>query len=223
MKIHCLTLGILFLLTFAVNIHAASFDCSKATSEVEKLICGDDELSKLDDSLNTAYLLALERPDIKKPCSPFFLATLSCPSLSLDADSLPSFLPPNSTSSDQLKAACSASSKSSPKSDSGLSRCFFCIHLVLYLTNSLRFQASPFLAQRLFEKPSELVLGMLPPILTRFVKAYQARDASAPSFEASSRLYLSFEQIQPGIHSTFFGCFLCQESEQLLYVHGKGY
>jgi len=46
-------------------IHAASFDCSKATSEVEKLICGNDELSKLDESLNKAYLQALEWKDIK--------------------------------------------------------------------------------------------------------------------------------------------------------------
>ena len=48
------------------EIHAASFDCGKATSEVEKLICGDDELSKLDESLNKAYLQALQRTDIKK-------------------------------------------------------------------------------------------------------------------------------------------------------------
>ena len=35
---------------------AASFDCGKAASEVEKIICGDDELSRLDESLNKAYL-----------------------------------------------------------------------------------------------------------------------------------------------------------------------
>jgi len=55
-----------FLLTFAGNLHAASFDCSKATSEVEKIICGDDELSKLDQALNKAYLQALKRTDMKK-------------------------------------------------------------------------------------------------------------------------------------------------------------
>ncbi|MGO9122665.1 MAG: ankyrin repeat domain-containing protein [Desulfomonilaceae bacterium] len=44
---------------------AASFDCSKASSEVEKIICGNDELSKLDDSLNKAYVQALEWKDIK--------------------------------------------------------------------------------------------------------------------------------------------------------------
>jgi uncharacterized protein len=45
---------------------AASFDCSKATSEVEKLICGNDDLSRLDEYLHKAYLKALKRPDIKQ-------------------------------------------------------------------------------------------------------------------------------------------------------------
>jgi len=48
-----------------VNVHAANFDCGKATSKVEKIICSDGELSKLDESLNKAYLEALQRPDIK--------------------------------------------------------------------------------------------------------------------------------------------------------------
>ncbi len=47
-------------------IFAASFDCSKATSEVEKLICGNDDLSRLDESLHKAFLKALKRPDIKE-------------------------------------------------------------------------------------------------------------------------------------------------------------
>jgi ankyrin repeat protein/uncharacterized protein len=45
--------------------HAASFDCGKAESEVEKMICSDDELSRLDESLHKAYLEALKRTDIK--------------------------------------------------------------------------------------------------------------------------------------------------------------
>jgi uncharacterized protein YecT (DUF1311 family) len=45
----------------AGNIHAASFDCSKATSEVEKIICANDELSRLDDSLMKAYQRVLDR------------------------------------------------------------------------------------------------------------------------------------------------------------------
>lgn len=40
--------------------HAASFDCAKAATKVEKLICADAELSKLDDELNTAYKKALQ-------------------------------------------------------------------------------------------------------------------------------------------------------------------
>jgi uncharacterized protein len=54
--------GFLFLLTPA---HAASFDCGKAASEVEKLICGNEELSRLDESLNKAYLRVLERTNTK--------------------------------------------------------------------------------------------------------------------------------------------------------------
>jgi uncharacterized protein len=61
-----LALVAFLLLIVAGNVHAASFDCGKATSEIEKLICGNDELSKLDESLNATYLKALERPDIRK-------------------------------------------------------------------------------------------------------------------------------------------------------------
>ena len=53
----------LFLLTTA---HAASFDCREARTKIEKLICSNDELSKLDESLNEAYLRALNRADIKQ-------------------------------------------------------------------------------------------------------------------------------------------------------------
>lgn len=38
---------------------AVSFDCTKAATKVEKLICGDEELSKLDEELNAAYKTAL--------------------------------------------------------------------------------------------------------------------------------------------------------------------
>lgn len=40
--------------------HAASFDCAKAGTKVEKLICGDAALSKLDEELNVAYKAALQ-------------------------------------------------------------------------------------------------------------------------------------------------------------------
>lgn len=48
------------------GIFAASFDCEKAASKIEKLICSDDELSQLDESLSEAYLQALERANIKQ-------------------------------------------------------------------------------------------------------------------------------------------------------------
>lgn len=37
-----------------------SFDCAKASSEVEKLICGDPELAQLDRSLSDLYHRVLE-------------------------------------------------------------------------------------------------------------------------------------------------------------------
>ena len=46
------------LLVFSPEISAQtvpSFDCSKATTEVEKLICSDDELAKLDVEMNKSY------------------------------------------------------------------------------------------------------------------------------------------------------------------------
>lgn len=55
--------SLLFLLTTA---QAASFDCRKAKTEVEKLICSNEELSKLDESLNEAYLRTLHRTDIRQ-------------------------------------------------------------------------------------------------------------------------------------------------------------
>ena len=48
-------LSFVSLLIFSTEISAKtapSFDCAKATTEVEKLICSDDELAKLDDSDN---------------------------------------------------------------------------------------------------------------------------------------------------------------------------
>lgn len=47
-------------LVLATTAQAASFDCAKAGTKVEKLICGDAELSKLDEELNTAYKTALQ-------------------------------------------------------------------------------------------------------------------------------------------------------------------
>ncbi|MHB8624486.1 MAG: lysozyme inhibitor LprI family protein [Sulfuricaulis sp.] len=47
-------------LTLLATAQAASFDCEKAVSTIEKTICGDDELSKLDEKLYTAYKNALQ-------------------------------------------------------------------------------------------------------------------------------------------------------------------
>jgi uncharacterized protein len=53
-----------FLLANAVQ--AASFDCSKAATKIEKMICSDTKLSKLDEDLNSAYLSALQDGSQKK-------------------------------------------------------------------------------------------------------------------------------------------------------------
>ena len=57
--------ALITILVIPCRILAASFDCGKAMSEAEKIICGSDELSKLDESLKKAYLQALEWKDIK--------------------------------------------------------------------------------------------------------------------------------------------------------------
>jgi uncharacterized protein YecT (DUF1311 family) len=45
------------------QVQAASFDCAKAGTKVEKLICANDELSKLDEALAAAYADALKSTD----------------------------------------------------------------------------------------------------------------------------------------------------------------
>lgn len=56
--------GLLFVvlpLCLAVNVQAASFDCDKASTKVEKMICSSAELAKLDDELNRVYEEALKK------------------------------------------------------------------------------------------------------------------------------------------------------------------
>ena len=53
-------LYVLGLLVMALPAQAASFDCGKVATKVENLICGDAELSKLDDELSVAYTTALQ-------------------------------------------------------------------------------------------------------------------------------------------------------------------
>jgi uncharacterized protein len=45
---------------FATAAYAASFDCTKAATKTEKLICADEKLSALDEQLATAYKTASE-------------------------------------------------------------------------------------------------------------------------------------------------------------------
>jgi uncharacterized protein len=52
-----------FSLLMSVSAQGASFDCGKAATKVEKMICNDAELSKLDEELGSAYKSALQ--DIK--------------------------------------------------------------------------------------------------------------------------------------------------------------
>jgi len=37
------------------TVHSASFDCAKAKTKVDKLVCGDPTLSDLDDKLSALY------------------------------------------------------------------------------------------------------------------------------------------------------------------------
>ena len=41
------------------SAQAASFDCAKAGTNVEKMICGNAELSRLDEELGVAYKVAV--------------------------------------------------------------------------------------------------------------------------------------------------------------------
>lgn len=52
----------------AFGAHAASFDCAKAQSRVEKLICGDAEVSTLDEYLGRYYYGARETLREAAPC-----------------------------------------------------------------------------------------------------------------------------------------------------------
>ena len=67
MSYRIFNIAIFFLLvcSFSFNSTAASFDCSKAKSKTEKLICSDNELSKLDGDLGRLYKEALHIPGMK--------------------------------------------------------------------------------------------------------------------------------------------------------------
>jgi uncharacterized protein/TPR repeat protein len=49
-----------------LNVNAASFDCNKASTGIEKAICSDAELSKIDDEMSAVYAKVYAiNPDIK--------------------------------------------------------------------------------------------------------------------------------------------------------------
>lgn len=62
--LRALCLGCAF--TFALSAQAASFDCAKASTKVEHIICDDPEISKLDDELSVAYKTAVQDEDEKQ-------------------------------------------------------------------------------------------------------------------------------------------------------------
>lgn len=50
----------------APSIHAASFDCSVASTKIEKRICSDSNLSRLDDELSKSYKRAMQNSNHKQ-------------------------------------------------------------------------------------------------------------------------------------------------------------
>lgn len=57
---------LLFIVIFASSVNAASFDCEKATSVSEKIVCSNYELNKLDEVLSKNYQLMLRARADKK-------------------------------------------------------------------------------------------------------------------------------------------------------------
>lgn len=57
---HAALIAALCLAVPAVWAGAPSFDCAKASSDVERLICSDDELAELDRSLADLYAVLLK-------------------------------------------------------------------------------------------------------------------------------------------------------------------
>lgn len=63
MKIHKVILGIFILISIAGSSEAASFDCGKAKTSIEKIICRNNELSKLDEDMSKSYFETLKKLD----------------------------------------------------------------------------------------------------------------------------------------------------------------
>jgi uncharacterized protein len=58
-------LSIYSLLLFTMSLFGASFDCAKASSNIEKMICANPELSTLDDNLSKVFKEALKSTNDK--------------------------------------------------------------------------------------------------------------------------------------------------------------
>lgn len=52
---------LLTIVLFSTTAHAASFNCDQASTKVEKLICSNTQISKLDEELSSAYKNALAK------------------------------------------------------------------------------------------------------------------------------------------------------------------
>lgn len=58
--------SLIIFLALSTGAHSASFDCQKAKSINEKLICQDEDLSKLDDELSVIYKSAIAKSETPK-------------------------------------------------------------------------------------------------------------------------------------------------------------
>jgi uncharacterized protein len=65
-KMKQIILAILFASFFLISARAASFDCEKTSTNIEKLVCSDIVLSKLDETLSTLYQQSIEQSDDKQ-------------------------------------------------------------------------------------------------------------------------------------------------------------
>lgn len=57
--------SLILILLLSISLFGASFDCAKATTKVEKMICADPELSVLDEKLHIVYKKALGKSSDK--------------------------------------------------------------------------------------------------------------------------------------------------------------
>lgn len=64
-KAIAIVIGIVGVVALSGSLRAASFDCAKAEAPIEKLICSDETVSKLDVDLAGVYKAAMEKVDNK--------------------------------------------------------------------------------------------------------------------------------------------------------------